>query len=396
MKKLLTFLTALLCFSAAWAYDVKVDGIYYNLNKSDNTASVVAGDNVYSGNIVIPETISVEGATYSVTSIGDESFRNCIDLVSVSIPSSVTSLGENSFRYCGLMSISLPNSITSIGNSCFYYCEYLTSIVIPNSVTSLGDDCFRCCYWLESVTLSNSLTSMGVSCFEYCIRLKSITIPRSVTSIGVDCFCRCKGLESIVVEDGNSVYDSREGCNAIVETSTNTMLVGCKNTMIPNSITSLADNCFDCCAGLTSITIPNSVTSLGYECFHETGLTTVTIPNSVTSIGSLCFYDCAQLTNVRVDRDVPPSTKNDILDGCLVLNTIYVPVGATANYNRDPWRAYNIVEDETLAVDEIVDENTAPAVDGYYDLNGNRLSEKQPGVNIIRYTDGSYRKVIVR
>ena len=193
---------------SAWAYDVEFDGIFYNLDKENKTASVASYS--YKGAVVIPETISVDGKAYTVTS-----------------------LGEN----------------------CFSGCWGLTSITIPNSVTRIG---------------------------EYC-------------------FSSCGGLESIVVESGNTVYDSRENCNAIIETATNTMLSGCRNTTIPNSVTSLGDGCFSGCSGLTSITIPNSVTSLG----------------------EYCFYECSGLTEVHANRETPPrsSTAPHTVSGIRMTHT---------------------------------------------------------------------------
>ena len=141
--------------------------------------------------------------------------------------------------------------------------------------------------------ISYTVTAIGKSAFENCTGLTSITIPNSVTSLGRGCFAYCARLEWIEVESENPVYDSRENCNAIIETSSNTMIAGCKNTTIPNSVTSLEWACFGGCTGLTSITIPNSVTSLGDECFRDcTGLTSIRIPNSVTSLGNFCFHIC--------------------------------------------------------------------------------------------------------
>ena len=130
MKKLFLLLTLLLCTSMAWAYDVEVDGIYYNLNQTNKTATVTfegssydSYDNEYSGEVVIPENFIYDGITYSVTSLGNHCFYWCT----------------------GLTSITIPNSVTSLGWQCFSGCKGLTSITIPNSVTSLGDECFNYC-----------------------------------------------------------------------------------------------------------------------------------------------------------------------------------------------------------------------------------------------------------
>ena len=251
MKKIFLLLVLFLGFHSAWAHDVEVDGIYYNLNSENKTASVTFKGNKYnsyndeySGEIVIPETVIVYGTRYSVTSLGDNCFRDCSSLTSITIPNSVTSLGE----------------------ACFYDCSSLTSITIPNSVKSLSNYCFSGCSSLTSITIPNSVTSLGDGCFSDCSSLTSITIPNSVTSLGDYCFRGCSSLTSIT---------------------------------IPNSVTSLEDMCFSGCSRLTSITIPNSVTSLGWNCFRGcTSLTSITIPNSVTSLGDGCFYGCTSLTSI--------------------------------------------------------------------------------------------------
>ena len=215
-------------------------------------------------------------------------------------------IADRAFEDCfGLTSVTIPNSVTEIGRYAFGGCNGLTSVTIPNSVTEIGQGAFYDCSGLASVTIGNSVTSIGKCAFYGCSGLTSVTIPNSVTSIRQGAFGSCNGLTSIKVESGNSVYDSRENCNAIIETATNTLISGCKKTIIPNSVTSIGDGAFEHCTGLTSVTIPNSVTSIGDGAFeHCTGLTSVTIPNSVTSIGYWAFCDCSGLTSVTIPNSV--------------------------------------------------------------------------------------------
>ena len=250
----------------------------------------------------------------SVTSIGDNAFYNCSSLTSVTIPNSVTSIGRSAFASCrSLTSVTIPNSVTSIGSSAFIYCTGLTSVTIPNSVTSIGESAFYGCTGLEkvnttdisawcrisfdgissnplsyakhlyingvavnSLVIPNNINVIGKYVFYNCTGLTSVTIPNSVTLIGESAFRGCSGLTSIVVENGNTVYDNRNNCDAIIETATNTLIVGCQNTIIPNSVTSIGYGAFFYCSGLTSMTIPNSVTNIGGQAFEGcSGLTSV-------------------------------------------------------------------------------------------------------------------------
>ena len=170
---------ATLLFSAtASAYDFEVDGFYYNIiSLSDLTVEVTAGDNKYSGELIIPSTVNYKSKTLTVTSIRDDAFWYCSGLTSVTIPNSVTSIGTDAFSYCsGLTSITIPNSVTSIGYRAFYDCSGLTSIVIPNSVTSIEMYAFYGCSGLTSVTIGNSVTSIGSSAFNGCNSLKELRI----------------------------------------------------------------------------------------------------------------------------------------------------------------------------------------------------------------------------
>ena len=262
----------------------------------------------------------------------------------------------------GCKNSQIPNSVTSLGNYCFDGCSGLTSITIPNSVTSLGERCFYGCSSLTSITIPNSVKSLGDLCFWGCSSLTAITIPNSVTSLGENCFSYCSSLTSIIIS---------------------------------NSVTSLGNYCFSGCSSLTSITIPNFVTTLGEGCFaYCSSLTSITIPNSVTSLGDNCFWGCSNLTAIYMLPSTPPSTGSDIFYNT-PLETVYVvdEDAKTAYQAQEPWYRYEIVVMPT-GIEEVETDKTAPTIVGYYDLNGKLISGKQRGAVIVRYSDGTTRKVL--
>ena len=248
-------------------------------------------------------------------------------------------------------------SVTKVGNYAFSHCSNLTSIEIPNSVTSIGDSAFSYCHSLTNIEIPNSVSSIGTFAFFGCTNLTSIEIPNSVTSIGYGAFSNCSALETMSVEEGNSVYDSRENCNAIIKTETNTLVSGCKSSIIPNSVTSIGIAAFSGCSELTSIEIPNSVTSIGNSAFYGCSeLTSIEIPNSVTSIGDSAFSECYSLTSIICHAENVPETESSAFNDCPSDMIIYVPINSVALYQAtEPWNNYNIVAIPGIGDNTIID-----------------------------------------
>ena len=255
--------------------------------------------NLYIGNelvtdLVIPET---------VTEIKPWTFINATCLTSLIVGNSVTSIGGSAFSGCsGLTSLTIGNSVISIGVDAFSYCSGLTgALIIPNSVTTLGFGAFDGCSGLTSLTIGNSLSTIEYGAFTF-----------------------CSGLEQIVVEPGNTVFDSRENCNAIIETASNTLVIGCKNTVIPNTVTSISCEAFGGCTELASIEIPSSV----------------------TTIWDWAFYSCLGLTSMTVQSETPPTLYISTFLSCPNYIPVYVPCGSIEAYqNANGWNEFtNFIE----------------------------------------------------
>ena len=249
-----------------------------------------------------------------VTSIGDYAFDNCTGLTSVEIPACVTSIGDGAFSSCGsLATITVDENnqafdsregcnaiIRKADNTLILGCKNTTTI--PDGVQSIGDLAFSGCGGLTAISIPDGVQSIGVNAFYRCSNLESVNIGSGVTSIAISAFNNCDKLATIIVADGNQTFDSREDCNAIIRKADNTLVAGCKTTIIPDGVQSIGNMAFWGNDGLTSITIPNSVTSIGISAFYWCkGLTSITIPNSVTSIGNGAFASCSNLASVTLN-----------------------------------------------------------------------------------------------
>ena len=325
-----------------------VGNLIYRVNDDQVSVTVIGHVDGYNaqGALVIPESVSYEGHDYAVTVIGNAAFMYCFYLTSLTIPNSVSTIEEAAFAYCS---------------------GFTGDLVIPNSVNTIEASAFHTCYGFDgTLVLGNGVTSIGAWAFNSCDGLTGVlNIPSNVASIGEDAFVYCK-FDGIVVDPENPNFDSRNDCNAIIETSTNELLTGCKNTAIPNTVTAIGDNAFKGITGMTSIEIPNSVVSIGDNafafCFDLTG--DLVIPNSVETIGESAFFQCEGLdgklvigesvsyigdwafrkcTHVSsaVSLATAPATLGTDLGGTVFtefgIQTLTVPCGCIEAYRNSSW-----------------------------------------------------------
>lgn len=357
---------------SAFAHDIEVtnDGktIYYTwINNKTELAVSYAGkftwsyENEYSGNIVIPESVKYDGKVYCVTSIGQNAFYECSDLISITIPNSITTIGQCAFSGCsGLTSVTFPQSVTNIEDRAFENCSGLNSVTVKCSpansrvfdygCTNLKEVTFDCetvtslfesISSLEKVNLSEKVTTINNYAFYKCSGLTSVTIPKNVISIGDDAFKNCSSLKSVYVRctpTTISYYGTFEGCTNLKEVTFDCETVtplfknisSLEKVNLSEKVTAIGNNAFSGCNGVVSINIPSGVTSIGENAFNNcSGLTSVTIPSNMTSIGNSAFEGCSSMISVSIPNSVK-SIGNSAFSGCSGLIFVLIPNSVTS------------------------------------------------------------------
>lgn len=339
--KLFTLFFALAANAGTLFASVKVDDLYFNLDATSQTAEVTYEKWMTNSNYLglkianIPSSVVYNSVTYSVTSIGNEAFKDCFGLKEVYIPNSVIRIGDKAFSGCtGLEIANIGISVTSIGITAFNKCSSLESVIIPHGVTSINDNTFSGCSSLTSVTIPDGVTSIGNYAFSSCSSLTSVDIPENVTSLGGCAFYNCSGLTDID---------------------------------IPRELTSIPSDLFYGCSKLTHITIPDKVTSIEMEAFRNcSALTCITIPGNVTTLADYAFYGCTGLTAIACKATTPPTCGSGCFYNVKTSIPLYVPKGTVAAYKAATgWKSFTNRKElqEEKTVSELEPVKTVPGTE---------------------------------
>ena len=310
MKRLLLSVCAVLFAHLLSAQVFQVNDLTYSVTSTDEVK--VHDCSSTAQGVIIPSIVSHNGASYVVTSIGDQAFYLCHNLISVVIPETVLSIGNEAFNHCtGLTTLTIPNSVISIGNSAFANTYSLTSMTIPDNVVTFGNEVFRNS-GVSDVTLGNGISSIGSNTFNYCANLTTVTLGNGITSIGEQAFMWCENLTSINIPAtltslAKNAFAYCENLTSIELPSTLTSIaeqafIGCASlpsVIIPEGITRIESTTFKYCSSMVYVEIPESVTYIGTGAFAEcTSMTYAVIPSNVNYIGYSAFADCSNLVSL--------------------------------------------------------------------------------------------------
>ena len=413
MKRTLLFILFFLpMLSLAVSASEKIDGIYYNLDTDTKTATVVFHVRYYySGDVVIPSTVTHEGVDYSVTRIEGAAFRGSADLTSLTIPHSVTSIGDGIFDGCtSLTSINIEegNPVFDSRENCNAIIETASNTLIvgckgstiPNGVTSIGKNAFLGCTALTSFNIPNHVVTIGESAFEGCSGLTSINIPNSVTTFGYEAFYGCSNLTK--VELNNNALVSKNNSSSTPTPITRIFGIQVEEYIIGKDVMSIGNYAFLDNYNLTSVIISNGVVKIGEGAFeHCIGLTSITIPNSITSIEERAFNDCFHLTDMYCYAEEVPELGYNVFYNSNGYATLHVPAGSLETYKAaGQWKDFKsivaLTDDDPKPTGIMNVNSNVMTVERYYTLDGKYTTTPHRGINIIRMSDGTTKKIVIK
>lgn len=458
LQSLLVMIICIITFPlSSFAYDFEVDNIYYNVLSLDDMTCETVGCKQDLTTLVIPADVSYRSKTFkvirighesdevdyksitnveipnSVIEIGDSAFFNCSSLTSIDIPNSVIKIGKYAFSSCkSLQSVEIPNSVIEIGKYAFSNCRSLTSVKIPNSVTKIYEGTFDDCRELQSVEIPNSVTSIREGAFMYCSSLPSVEIPNSVSFIDEDAFLECSSLINVKIPNSVRIIHKNtfKGCSQL------------QSITIPASVYEIyvwdygwkndpyKSNYFYGC-DLKNIRLEGNSKSSRLDFIATSGLNlyeledVCSLPLSFFSNVKYLYIDRSlrnNLHNIGIETlEIGPNSENLYVDikTCSVLKTLIchaiipptIPECTNAQYmdmevlvpdesiesykNADVWKKFwNIVGFSTAGSENISAQSPKSEIITRYSLDGHKVDENYKGIVVIRFSDGSTKKIM--
>ena len=328
--------------------EASVMATHCRVDGAASTTTIKDANAAYSGDLVIPESVTYQGKKLAVATIDEYAFYYAVNVTSVAIEAPITAIGKYAFDDCSaLTSVTLPATLQTIGQYGFAYCKALPSITLPEGITELGERCFFQCQALTEITLPKSITAIPSYCFSYCTGLQSMTFGDQVTTLGDYVFDNCAALTSVRLPQGLTKLPNYffRNCSALETIDLPESITaigmaafsGCKKLKIslPATITSIDSEAFKNCTALTSMTLPESITAIPNSLFYGcTSLASVSYSDQLTSIGNYAFYNCSALPAVTI-----PATVKTIgtyaFAGCKLIESVVIPEGITTLGNYD-------------------------------------------------------------
>lgn len=409
-------------------YTFEKDSMYYDVvDWSKRRLEVVKRpEGFYHGDVVVPKEVTINGATWTVTGVAQRGFQLCANLKSVTLPETVTSIGEYAFQMTPIKSLHIPDAVTTIGQYAFTDCQELTTLTLPKNLRSVADGlCYRCtalqtidipegvtgvgayafsgCYDLYEASLPTTLTTIGDKAFYQCSPLRKVQLPSGLTSIGDSAFYHCYLLSEAALPEGLlSIGKFAFAFTGITEATipvslqttgvaTYAFCYSLEKVTIPEGITEIGNSAFYGCLSLTEIVLPSTVKKICGGAFKGSILKEIRIPRAVTSIDKSSFEECESLEKVYLEYEKPQP-----ITACFnaVVSTIYVPRGSLQAYKESSygWADFQLAEyDMGTGIDRPVNNSTVQKI---YTIGGQQRKALGKGVNILRMSDGSVRKVV--